>query len=319
VIVASAIWTQLFWTTLLAGGLFAGVPLMFTALGEAISERAGVLNIGLEGMMLLGAYFGFLGSYYGNSVWLGYLCGAAAGAAAAVFMVVLCVWLGLDQIVVGIAIFLAGEGITSVLYQTHFSSTQPRLGAPPDDAIPLLDRIPILGKPLNGEFPLFSQPMIVYLGLAFAVVLTWVFRSTNIGLNLRAAGEKPDALDSAGVSVLATRSYAALATGALAGIGGAYLAVVTGQFQPFFTQGQGFMAIVIAMLARGRPLAVVAFSLLFGIALSLSTLLQTVGVDLSPEVVHMLPFASIIVALILFARRAYLPPALALPYVRGAR
>jgi ABC-type uncharacterized transport system permease subunit len=319
VIVASAIWTQLFWTTLLAGGLFAGVPLMFTALGEAISERAGVLNIGLEGMMLLGAYFGFLGSYYGNSVWLGYLCGAAAGAGAAVFMVVLCVWLGLDQIVVGIAIFLAGEGITSVLYQTHFSTTQPRLGAPPDDAIPLLDRIPILGKPLNGEFPLFSQPMIVYLGLAFAVALTWVFRSTNIGLNLRAAGEKPDALDAAGVSVLATRSYAALATGALAGIGGAYLAVVTGQFQPFFTQGQGFMAIVIAMLARGRPLAVVAFSLLFGIALSLSTLLQTVGVDLSPEVVHMLPFASIIVALILFARRAYLPPALALPYVRGAR
>ena len=318
-IVASAIWTQLFWTTLLAGGLFAGVPLMFTALGEAISERAGVLNIGLEGMMLLGAYFGFLGAYYGDSVWLGYLCGAAAGAAAAVFMVVLCVWLGLDQIVVGIAIFLAGEGITSVLYQTHFSTTQPRLGAPPDDAIPLLDRIPILGKPLNGEFPLFSQPVIVYLGLTFAVVLTWVFRSTNIGLNLRAAGEKPDALDAAGVSVLATRSYAALATGALAGIGGAYLAVVTGQFQPFFTQGQGFMAIVIAMLARGRPLAVVAFSLLFGIALSLSTLLQTVGVDLSPEVVHTLPFASIIVALILFARRAYLPPALALPYVRGAR
>ena len=292
---------------------------MFTALGETISERAGVLNIGLEGMMLLGAYFGFLGTYYGHSVWLGYLAGMAAGLAASVIMVVLCVWLGLDQIVVGIAIFLAGEGITSVLYQTHFSTTQPRLGAPPDDAIPLLDRIPILGKPLNGEFPLFSQPMIVYLGLAFAVVLTWVFRSTNIGLNLRAAGEKPDALDAAGVSVLATRSYAALATGALAGIGGAYLAVVTGQFQPFFTQGQGFMAIVIAMLARGRPLAVVAFSLLFGIALSLSTLLQTVGVDLSPEVVHTLPFASIIVALILFARRAYLPPALALPYVRGAR
>src|SRR5207253_586798 len=267
----SELLTRTFLTALISGGLIAGVPLMFTALGETISERAGVLNIGLEGMMLLGAYFGFLGTYYGHSVWLGYLAGMAAGAAASIFMVVLCVWLGLDQIVVGIAIFLAGEGITSVVYQAHFSSSQPRLGAAPDDPIPLLDRIPILGKPLNGEFPLFSQPVIVYLGLAFAVVLTWVFRSTNIGLNLRAAGEKPDALDAAGVSVLATRSYAALATGALAGIGGAYLAVVTGQFQPFFTQGQGFMAIVIAMLARGRPLAVVAFSLLFGIALSLST------------------------------------------------
>jgi simple sugar transport system permease protein len=270
-------------------------------------------------MMLLGAYFGFLGAYYGHSVWLAYLAGMAAGAAAAVFMVVLCVWLGLDQIVVGIAIFLAGEGITSVLYQTHFSSTQPSLGAAPHNAIPLADRIPILGKPINGEFPLFSQPMIVYLGIAFAVVLTWMFKSTNVGLNLRAAGEKPEALDAAGVSVVATRSYAALSTGALAGLGGAYLAVVTGQFQPFFTQGQGFMAIVIAMLARGRPLGAVTFSLLFGIALSINDPLQLVGVNLKPEVLHILPFASIILALILFARRAYLPPALALPYVRGAK
>src|SRR5262249_40628652 len=98
VILASGIWTQLFWTSALAGGLAYGIPLMFTSLGEAISERAGVLNIGLEGMMLLGAYFGFLGAYYGNSVWLGYLAGIAAGAAASVLMVVLCVWLGLDQI-----------------------------------------------------------------------------------------------------------------------------------------------------------------------------------------------------------------------------
>ncbi len=318
-IVASQVLTNVFWTSVVAGGLLAGVPLMFTALGETISERAGVLNIGLEGMMLLGAYIGFLGAYYAHSVWVGFLTGALGGMAGSVFMVVLCVWLGLDQIVVGIAIFLAGEGITSVLYQTHFSSTQPSLGAPPENAIPLLDRIPILGKPINGEFPLFNQPLIVYLGVAFAVVLTWTFKSTNVGLNLRAAGEKPEALDSAGVSVVATRSYAALSTGALAGLGGAYLAVVTGQFQPFFTQGQGFMAIVIAMLARGRPLGAVAFSLLFGIALSINDPLQLVGVNLKPEVLHTLPFASIILALILFARRAYLPPALALPYVRGAR
>src|SRR5438067_5224721 len=144
---------------------------MFTSLGEAISERAGVLNIGLEGMMLLGAYFGFLGTYYGHSVWLGYLAGMAAGLAASVIMVVLCVWLGLDQIVVGIAITLAGEGITSVLYQSHFSTTEPRLGAPPLDPIPLLDRIPILGKRIGTEFPLFNQPLVVYLGFAFAVFL----------------------------------------------------------------------------------------------------------------------------------------------------
>jgi ABC-type uncharacterized transport system permease subunit len=320
VILASQVWTQVFWTSALAGGLLAGVPLMFTALGESISERAGVLNIGLEGMMLCGAYCGFLGAYYGNSQYIGYLTGIAAGALASLIMVVLCVWLGLDQIVVGIAITLAGEGITSVLYQTRFSTAEPRLGDTPTTAIPLLDRIPLLGKAINGQSPLFDQPLVVYLGLAFAVLLTWVFRRTNIGLNLRAAGEKPEALDAAGVSVVATRSYAVLATGGLAGLGGAYLAIAgTGGFQPFLTQGQGYMAIVIAMLARGRPLRVVVFSLMFGIALSLSTLLQIAGINLSTEVVNMLPFAAIILALILFARRAYLPPALALPYVRGAR
>ena len=319
-ILASQVWTQIFWTSAVAGGLLAGVPVMFTALGESISERAGVLNIGLEGMMLAGAYCGFLGAYYGHTEWLGYLSGIGAGILASLIMVVLCVWLGLDQIVVGIAITLAFEGITSVLYQTRFSTSEPRLGAIPSNPIPGLDRIPILGKAINGQFPLFDQPLIVYLGLAFAVLLTWIFRRTNIGLNLRAAGEKPEALDAAGVSVVATRSWAVLSTGALAGLGGAYLAIAgTGGFQPFLTQGQGYMAIVIAMLARGRPISVVVFSLMFGIALSLSTLLQLAGIDLAPEVVNILPFAAIILALVVFARRAYLPPALALPYVRGAR
>jgi len=312
---------QLFWTTVISGGLLAGTPLMFTALGESISERAGVLNIGLEGMMLVGAYCGYLGAHYGHSVWVGYLTGILGGMSGALIMAVLCVRLGLDQIVVGIAITLAGEGITSVLYQNQFSSTQPRLGAAPSNHIPLLDQIPILGKPLNGQDPLFSQPLLVYLGLAFAALLAWIFRSTNIGLNLRAAGEKPEALDAAGVSVVATRTYAVLSTGALAGLGGAYLSIVgAGGFQPFLTQGQGFMAIVIAMLARGRPLGVVVASFVFGITISLGTALQAAGIsDIPDNLIHALPFIAIILALILFARRSYLPPALALPYVRGAR
>jgi simple sugar transport system permease protein len=314
VILASQIWTDVFWTSVVAGGLLAGVPLMFTALGETISERAGVLNIGLEGMMLLGAYVGFLGAHSTGSVWVGFLAGIAGGMIGSVFMVVLCVWLGLDQIVVGIAITLAGEGITSVLQQAQFGSTYPRLGATPTVSIPLLHRLPVFGTSL------FEQPLIVYLAFAFVGVLAWVFRRTNVGLNLRAAGEKPEALDAAGVSVVATRSWAVLSTGALAGLGGAYLSVVAaGIFTPFITQGQGFMAIVIAMLGRGRPLWVLLGSFLFGIALSLSDSLQLAGINISTDVVHMIPFAAIIIALMLFARRSYLPPALALPYVRGAR
>jgi general nucleoside transport system permease protein len=308
------VFTEAFWTSVVAGGLLAGVPLMYTALGETISERAGVLNIGLEGMMLAGAYLGFLGAYYGHSQWLGYLLGAGGGLIGAVLVVVLCVWLGLDQIVVGIAITLAGEGITSVLQGAQFGTTYPRLGSVPTVSIPLLDRLPVLGSTL------FSQPLIVYIGFALVVFTAWAFRSTNAGLNLNAAGQKPEALDAAGVSVIATRSWAALATGALAGVGGAYLSIVgAGIFTPFITQGQCFIAIVICMLARGRPLWVIMGSFLFGVSLSVSDALQIAGFTISTDVINMLPFIAIIVALILFARRSYLPPALALPYVRGAR
>ena len=313
-ILASQIWTDVFWTSVVAGGLLAGLPLMFTSLGETISELAVVLNRGLEGMMLLGAYLGFVGAHDTGSVWVGFLSGIGAGMIGSVVMIVLCVWLGLDQIVVGIAITLGAEGITSVLQQAQFGSTYPRLGATPTISIPLLHRLPVVGTSL------FEQPPLVYLAFVFVGALAWIFRRTNVGLNLRAAGEKPEALDAAGVSVVATRSWAVLSTGALAGLGGAYLSIVAaGIFTPFITQGQGFMAIVIAMLGRGRPLWVLLGSFLFGIALSLSDSLQLAGINISTDVVNMLPFATIIIALILFARRSYLPPALALPYVRGAR
>ncbi|MGH2851507.1 MAG: ABC transporter permease [Solirubrobacteraceae bacterium] len=312
--VSNGVFSEAVMTSLIAGAIVAGMPLMFTALGEAISERAGVLNLGLEGMMLLGAYLGFLGAYYGHSEWLGFLLGMGGGAIGALLMIGLCVWLGLDQIVVGIAITLAGEGITSVLQGAQFGTSYPRLGAPATLGIPYLDKIPVVGPSV------FDQPLLVYLGFAFAGLLIWVFRSTNIGLNLRAAGEKPEALDAAGISVLATRSWAALSTGMLAGLGGAYLSVVSaGVFTPFMTQGQGYMAIVIAMLARGRPAFVVLGSLLFGVSLSIATALQIANINISQDVVTMLPFIAIILALIIFNRRSYLPPALCIPYVRGAR
>lgn len=312
--VSNGVFSEAVMTSLIAGAIVAGMPLMFTALGESISERAGVLNLGLEGMMLLGAYLGFLGAYYGHSEWLGFLLGMAGGGIGALLMIGLCVWLGLDQIVVGIAITLAGEGITSVLQGAQFGTSYPRLGASATVGIPYLDKIPVVGPSV------FDQPLLVYLGFAFAGLLIWVFRSTNIGLNLRAAGEKPEALDAAGISVLATRSWAALSTGMLAGLGGAYLSVVSaGVFTPFMTQGQGYMAIVIAMLARGRPAFVVLGSLLFGVSLSIATALQIANINISQDVVTMLPFIAIILALIIFNRRSYLPPALCIPYVRGAR
>jgi simple sugar transport system permease protein len=147
-----------------------------------------------------------------------------------------------------------------------------------------------------------------------------LYRRTNLGLDLQAAGDKPAALDAAGVSVIRTRSFAVLATGALAGIGGAFLANVgAGIFIPFMTNGAGFIGIVLAMLARGRPVWVLYGALLFGACLSMTTALQVAGVDIPTDVIQMLPFAAVMAVLVAFGRRASLPPALGVPYVRGAR
>ncbi|HEY9345387.1 MAG TPA: ABC transporter permease, partial [Inquilinus sp.] len=161
---------------------------------------------------------------------------------------------------------------------------------------------------------------VVYLAVALVFVLAWMFRRTALGLDLQAAGDKPAALDAAGVDVIGIRTAAVLATGALAGIGGAFLANIgAGLFIPFMTNGAGFIGIVLAMLARGRPVWVLLGALLFGACLSMTTALQVAGVDVPTDVIQMLPFAAVMAVLVLFGRRASLPAALGLPYVRGAR
>jgi ABC-type uncharacterized transport system permease subunit len=309
-----SLFTEAFLGTLLFGAVTAGVPLMFAGLGEQISEKAGVLNIGIEGMMLFGAYTGFVATYYSDSFWLGFLAGGVGGMAVALLMVILCIRLGLNQIVIGIALTVGAEGLTALLHYFQFSRTYPRLSQAPTIHLPGLSDIPVLGHALFGHNPL------VYLGVLLTLLLSWVFRRSNIGLNLEAAGSTPAALDAAGVSVLATRSCAVLATGFLAGVGGAYLANVgAGLFVPFMTNGAGFIGIVLAMLARGRPVWVFIGALAFGISLGLTTALQVAGYNIPTDVVQMLPFATVMLLLVIFARHSVLPPALGLPYVRGDR
>lgn len=308
------IFTVDFTTALLFGAVTAGVPLLLAGLGEQISEKTGVLNIGIEGMMLAGAYLGFVAAYYSGSFWLGYLGGAGGGLLVALLMMVFCVWLGMNQIVIGIALTLGTQGLTALLHHFQFSRTYPRLGEVPTLPIPLLDDVPVLGESFFDRHPL------VYLAVALVFVLGWVFRRTYIGLNLQAAGDNPAALDATGVSVYVTRSGAVLATGALAGIGGAYLANVgAGLFVPFMTNGAGFIGIVLAMLARGNPLWVLFGAFLFGVSLALTTALQVGGLNIPTDVVQMLPFVMVIIVLTVFARHSYLPPALGQPYVRGER
>jgi simple sugar transport system permease protein len=306
--------TPTFLTALLAAGIVAGVPLLYASLGETFAEQSGVLNVGLEGFMISGAFVAFVATLATGEPWVGFLAGGIAGALVSLVMVVFCIRMGLDQIVVGIAIILLAEGATSVMHHIWYSASYPRLPQVPPLRIPVLSEIPVLGGSL------FSQPLIVYLGVALVAIAAWGMRRTRLGLEMRAAGERPDSLDAAGVSVVRVRTVAELACGFLGGVGGAYLCLVgAGTFVPFVTNGMGFIAIVITMLARGRPWWSVLGGLLFGISLSAATALQLVGIQIPQDVVFMLPFVSVMVVLVLFARDARLPSALGAPYVRGAR
>ncbi|MEQ9487880.1 MAG: ABC transporter permease [Alphaproteobacteria bacterium] len=309
-----ALLTQVFIGSLLFGAVSAGVPLLLAGLGEQISEKAGILNIGLEGMMLVGAYAGFSVTYLSGSFELGFLAGALAGLCIGMLMGVLCVWLKLNQIVVGIAITLGAEGVTALLHHFQFSRSYPRLGKSEALTIPFLSDLPYIGEAL------FSRYWLVYAAVALVFLLVWIYRHSIVGLNLQAAGDNPAALDAAGVNVSTTRFAAVSATGALGGLGGAYMSTIGGGiFLPFMTGGAGFIAIVLAMLARGNPTWVLGGALLFGSSLSMTTALQVAGVNVPTDVIQMLPFALVMVVLVVFARHSYLPPALAIPYYRGER
>lgn len=306
--------TPAFLASLLLGAIVAGVPLLLTGLGEQLSEKTGVLNIGLEGMMLTGAYLGFYIAWLSHSMSLGLLAGAAGGMMMAMLMAGLCVWIGLNQVVIGIALTLGAQGATAMLHLLQFSRTYPRLGGVDTLALPWLSNIPFIGPIL------FSQPPIVYLALGSVGLFAYIYRHTNLGLSLQAAGDRPAALDAAGVNVLWTRTLAVLVTGALAGLGGAYMSQIgAGIFVPYMTQGNGFIGIVLAMLARGKPLWVLGGAGLFGVCLSLTTALQVLGVAVPTDVIQMLPFIAVMVVLILLGRRASLPNALGTAYERGAR
>lgn len=308
------LFTDTFLIALIAGIVAAGVPLLFAGLGEQLSEKAGVLNVGIEGMMLGGAYLGFYVAWATESVGLGILGGIMGGMLVSSMMVIFCVRMGLNQIVIGIALTLGAEGATALLHHVKFSRLYPRLPDVTTWRIPFLADIPIIGSAL------FDREPLVYLAIALVPILFYIYHRTHFGLALQAAGDKPAALDSAGQNVLAIRSYAVLGCGALVGLGGAFMSIVgAGVFVPFMTHGNGFMGIVLAMLARGRPLWVLFGAVLFGTCLSAATALQVAGVDIPTDIVQMLPFAAVMLVLLIAGRNAKLPAALGACYVRGER
>jgi simple sugar transport system permease protein len=244
----------------LAVALVLTTPILFAAIGELISERAGVLNVGLEGMMLSGAFFAYLVAVKAHSVLLGTLAGVAAGVLFAVIMALLAVEAGADQIVSGVGINLAAVGLTSFLFDEIFSGgATSSLNTIAPVKIPLLSKIPSFGEPL------FHRDPLVYLAFVLVPAAWFLLYRTHWGLATRAAGEMPAAADTSGISVRGVRWAGTLTAGALAGLGGAYLVVVdVGIFHQEMTAGRGFLALVAVIFGRWTPLGVFGACLALG-------------------------------------------------------
>jgi ABC-type uncharacterized transport system permease subunit len=299
----------LFWSVVLAGAIRLATPIAFAAIGETIVERSGVLNLGIEGMMLVGALAGIAGAHY-VSPWVGVLAGGLAGALCASLMAFAVLRRGANQVVVGISMSLLGLGLSTYIYQIWQPSGRSSVVAP---LVPTLNVQQLTALPLIGE-PLFHQSILTYICVALVPLTLWVLRDTRFGLAIRAAGDDPSVAVLRGVDVLGTRFRALLIGGALGGVGGASITVgYLGSFTDGVTAGRGFIAIAVVIIGGWTPLGACAGALLFAFFDSLSLLAQTSGMNLPTEVYSALPYLVTFVVLVLTARRRRSPRALGKP------
>jgi ABC-type uncharacterized transport system permease subunit len=290
-----------------------GVPLALAALGETLSQRSGVINIGLEGSIIAGALGGALGALATGSPAVGVVTGAGAGLLVAAVFALFVVVLNTDQIITGTAVTLGGLGFTAVIYQSRFGATGTALSLPTLDVlrVPILVDLPAIGPAF------FAQAPTTYLAYLLAPLFWWVLFRTEWGLEIRAAGEDPEAAAAAGVRVRTLRAVMCLLAGALAGIAGAHLALAhTGTFSEGMSAGKGFIAIAVVVLGRWNPLLVLAAAIFFGAASALQFALQTLGLDIGYQLFLAFPYVLTLAALAGWVGRSRAPAALALPWPR---
>jgi general nucleoside transport system permease protein len=305
---------------LLSSAVAFAMPTALAAVGETVSERAGVLNLGLEGMLLSGALASFLVAYYVGSVALGTLAGVAIGVALGALMAFLSVTLRTEQIINGIAIVLLAQGVTAFTFEKLFGGEeQPTVAGIPDIDVPLLRDIPGVGPVL------FEQNVLFYVSIALAIGVWLLLTRTRFGLSVRAVGESPEAADAAAVSVARTRWLALLICGAMAGMGGAVL--VLGQLNLFETNvsaGRGWIAVALVIFGRWNPLLVLGGALLFGFTDALQIRVQAVSggsaSSVPTEIFGALPYVvtlTVMVAATVWAGRDAQPAALGAPFRKG--
>ncbi|HEY0123578.1 MAG TPA: ABC transporter permease [Rhizobium sp.] len=304
-------------TLLLAAAIRLGAPIMLASLGELVSERTGVLNIGLEGIMLSGAFGAVLGLQLTGIPFAGLAFGALWGVLAAGVLAVAVASLRADQIVVGIGFNILALGATSLLRDMVLSPAfqAPSLRSVSTYRIPYLCELPVVGRAV------FSQSPILY-GAVIVAVLFWIFfRYTRPGLIFRAVGEGASAADAAGISVTTIRFSAMLVTGVMTGIAGAYLTLVAsgGVFVDNITGGRGYLAVAVVIFGRWNPIWVMLASILFGAADALQYQGQAIGLAISPPLLLMSPFVLALIAWVLVGKSNAGPSEISIPFLRGQK
>jgi len=297
---------------ILASGIRLATPYLYAAIGETFGQRSGVLNLGVEGQMLLGAFAAFYVAFITQSLWLGLLASIVVGALMGLAMAFVSINLKAQQGISGIGFYLFGLGMSDLLFQKLLGTVETVRGFPPVD-IPLLSDIPVVGEIF------FSQNILVYAAFALVPIAWFLLNKTTLGLKIRAVGENPEAADSLGVSVSRVRYFTVTLGGILSAIAGASLSVaLLNVFQQNMTSGVGFIAVALVYFGSWRPFGVLLGALLFSMVNSLQLWVQVLGIPIPSDFAVMMPYVLTILALVISVQRVRSPSALTKPFEREA-
>lgn len=300
-------------TRFLQTTLVMATPMLVAAMGTLFIERSGIINIGNEGFMILGAFFGVLGSYYSGSALVGALTAMLAGLLLGLIFALFTVTFRANQVVTGLAINAVAAGLTALLFRQMFgvSGVVPKIATFPKLALPVLSKIPVLGGSL------FDQTLVAYLGLLLVPIVSFVLRRTNVGLVVRSVGENPRACDTLGIPVRRVRYLSVMFGGMLAGLAGAFVSM--GQLS-FFTEGmiagKGYMTLAAIVFGNYMPGGVLVACLLFGAVSSVQYQLQATASVIPYQIWVMLPYVFAVAALCMYRVRSKAPACSGQPYVR---
>lgn len=307
--------TDLFSLPVMVGILFSAIrlatPYLYASIGEMFAQRSGVVNLGVDGIMLIGAYSAFFVALNTGSLWLGLIAAAMVGLLMGLFMSAISVTLKAEQGISGIGLYLFGLGLSSLLFKVTIGTVKTIVGFQPVK-IPLLGDIPFVGEVF------FRHSLPVYGAFLLVPLAWWFLEKTTWGLKIKSVGMNPAAADSLGVSVNRVRYFCVCLGGVLAGIAGASLSIaLVNLFQENLTAGQGFIAVALVYFGSWRPLGIMGGALLFTTVNAFQLWMQVLGVKIPSEIAVMLPYLLTIAALAVTVNRVRQPAALNKPFERG--